>query len=126
MSNITPQAILRNKKHFEEYAENYGFEFIETHIKEPTWERIITIKAELTQSPKGLRDLLHFSYKLDSPDAKHYLLWFVKNEKEELVNSVKLLNSRFCNDFGIYLVKAFLSGGGIDFEILSKPKSAKK
>jgi hypothetical protein len=57
------------------------------------------------------------------------LFWFVAYEKEEFVNSVEFLNSKFRKDFGIYLVKAIPNEDRIDFDILSAPnykKSAPK
>ncbi len=123
-SQVAAQTALKSKKNFEEYVQANSSRVVDALLGSGIKDRVITIKAELTQSQEGLCALLH-----NTPinlDVSNHLFWFIVNEKEELVHSVKFLNSKFRKGFGIYLIKAVQNEDKIDFEILLQPEIIQK
>lgn len=54
-------------------------------------------------------------------NPKQYLVWIVTNPKEEIVNTMRVINQSSTNGLEIFIFKATLNGDKIDFECVLKP-----
>lgn len=54
-------------------------------------------------------------------NPKQYLVWIVTNPKEEIVNTMRVINQSSTNGLEIFIFKAALNGDKIDFECVLKP-----
>jgi len=55
-------------------------------------------------------------------NSNQYLVWVITNPKDEILNTMRVINSTKNDGLGIFVFKAFLNGDKIDFECLLKPE----
>lgn len=55
-------------------------------------------------------------------NPKQYLVWIVTNPKEEIVNTMRVINQSSTNGLEIFIFKASLNEDKIDFECVLKPE----
>jgi len=118
---LTAEQAFKSRKNFEDFLQKHDKNFVDDLIKDYPHNNVVTIITDLTQNSETFLNAFY-----EFGDLKPYIVWIVANEKESLVKCVKLLNEHFTKGCGIFLIKAFLNGDKMEFEILAKPnKNAK-
>lgn len=121
---LTAEQAFKSKKNFEDFMRKPQTEIINTLNDYPQADgKVIVTTADLTQSSETFVNALTVIQNLKQPP---FIVWIVANEKENLVKSVKSLNSFLVKGCGIFLFKACLNGNKMAFEILAQPSKTSK
>ncbi len=120
---LTPIEILKNKKNFSEFIENYNPPaVINTLADYPQSDgKVIAKIAELTQSMESFVNLVADNI-IGNLNEPPYITWFIVNEKDYVLNAIKNLNKFGARGFGIFVFKVFLNGDKIDVKCILKPE----
>lgn len=122
---LTAEQAFKSRKNFEDFIKDCDKGYIiRTLADYPQADgKIIATVAELTQSADTLINALSEIQKYKQPP---FIVWIVANEKENLVQSIKSLNSFLIKGCGIFLFKAYLNGNKMAFEPLVLPNKMAK
>lgn len=120
---LTPIEILKNKKNFSEFVEDFNPPaVINTMAEYPQSDGKVIVKiAELTQNMDTLTNLLGDPL-ITNLENLPFITWFVTNEKENILNTVKTINKYAAKGFGIFIFKVFLNDDKIDVKCILKPE----
>lgn len=120
---LTPKEILKSKKDFSDFIENYNPPAVTSLLAEyPQAEGKVVVKlGNLTQNTETFGSLLNDSLVRDFT-LPPYIIWFVVNEKEEILNQIKTINKYAVTGFGIFVFKVFLNDDKIDVKCILKPE----
>lgn len=120
---LTPNEIIKSKKNFSEFIENYNPPDVITTLADyPQADGKVIIKiCELTQSIETLTNLLGDSL-VTNLDNLPFITWFITNEKENVLNTVRTINKFSAKGFGIFVFKVFVNNDKIDVKCLLKPE----
>ncbi len=120
---LTPIEILKNKKNFSEFIEDFNPPtVINTMAEYPQADGKVIIKiAELTQNMDTLTNLLGDPL-ITNLENLPFITWFITNEKENILNTVKTINKYAAKGFGIFIFKVFLNEDKIDVKCILKPE----
>lgn len=124
--SLTAEQAFKSRKNFEDFIKDCDkCEIIRTMADYPQADgKVIITIADLTQNSETLVSALTAFPNLKQPP---FIVWVVANEKENLVQSIKSLNSFLVKGCGIFLFKAYLNGNKMAFETLVQPlKTAKR
>ena len=120
---LTPKEILKSKKDFSDFIENYNPPAVTSLLAEyPQANGKVVIKlGNLTQNTETFGSLLNDSLvrELALPP---YITWFIVNEKEEILNQIRTINKYAVTGFGIFVFKVFLNDDKIDVKCILKPE----
>jgi hypothetical protein len=117
---ITPEQALKSKKNFEEYLMDYTppeIDSVLARYPKSNDKEIIKI-IDLTQNIETLMNALNENSMLLQPP---YIIWFVTNEKINILNMVGSINKYANKNFGIFIFKAYLNEDKIEFKCLLQP-----
>jgi len=116
-TTLTAEQILKSKSAFSDYVQKHHREFSNEITKDyPKTTIVHTAFAQLTQNIECFANLAEL------PQVDQYIFWYVVNEREESLKSVKILNNMFKNGCGIFVVKAVLNGDKIEFIAVLSPE----
>ena len=120
---LTPKEILKSKKDFSDFIENYNPPAVTLLLAEyPQAEGKVIVKlGNLTQNTETFGSLLNDSLVREFT-LPPYITWFVVNEKEEILNQIKTINKYAVTGFGIFVFKVFLNDDKIDVKCILKPE----
>lgn len=123
--SLTAEQAFKSRKNFEEFVKDCdNGDIIRTLADYPQADgKVIATVAELTQSSDTFATTLAEVQNYKQPP---FIVWVVANEKENLVQSIKSLNSFLVKDCGIFLFKAHLNGNKMAFETLVQPQKTTK
>lgn len=116
------EEIFKSKANFESYMVDLPLPVEICEIMQDYQKKNVERIADLTQNFQTF--LNKVGDKNFNP--KQYLVWIVTNPKEEIVNTMKVINQSSTNGLEIFIFKAFLNGDKIDFECLLKPEPVSK
>ena len=121
--NLTPIEILKNKKNFSEFIEDFNPPAVVSTLAEYPQgdDKVIVRFAELTQNMDTLTNLLGDSL-ITNLENLPFITWFITNEKENILNTVRTINKYAAKGFGIFIFKAFLNNDKIDIKCILKPE----
>ena len=125
-ATLTAEQAFKSKKNFEEFVKDCDKgDIIRTLADYPQADgKVIATVAELTQTSDTLINTLAEIQKYKQPP---FIVLIVANEKQNLVQSIKSLNSFLVKGCGIFLFKAYLNDDKMAFETLVQPhKTAKR
>lgn len=115
---ITPIEILKSKQKFSDFIEEKSQYVIDDLLKDCPHRGVQIVIPQLTPNTEGLID----SLKQLSSSQRSYIFWFIANEREDLLITLKNLNQIFVNGCGIFVIKTFLNEDKLDFECILKPE----
>ena len=120
---LTPKEILKSKKDFSDFIENYNPPAVTSLLAEyPLTDGKVVVKlGNLTQNTETFGSLLNDSLVRDFT-LPPYITWFVVNEKEEILNQIRTINKYAVTGFGIFVFKVFLNDDKIDVKCILKPE----
>ena len=124
--SLTAEQAFKSRKNFEDFIKNSDRqEIIKILSDYPGLEdKTLTIIAELTQNFETYTSAL---IELQKTNLPHQLVWIVSNEKENLVECVRIINSLYTKGSCIFLLKAYLNNNKMAFKPLVLPsKKAKR
>lgn len=124
--SLTAEQAFKSRKNFEDFVKDCDKgDIIRTMANYPQADgKVIITIADLTQNPETFVRALTAFPSLRQPP---FIVWIVANEKENLAQYVKSLNSFLVKGCGIFLFKAYLNGNKMAFETLVQPhKTAKR
>jgi len=123
--SLTAEQAFKSRKNFEDFVKDCDKgDIIRTLADYPQAEgKVIATVAELTQSADTLISTLAEIQRYKQPP---FIVWVVANEKENLVQSIKSLNSFLVKGCGIFLFKAHLNANKMAFETIVQPQKITK
>ena len=123
--SLTAEQSFKSRKNFEDFVKDCDKgDIIRTLADYPQSDgKVIVTVAELTQSADTLISTLAEIQRYKQPP---FIVWVMANEKENLVQSIKSLNSFLIKGCGIFLFKAHLNGNKMAFESLIQPHKTTK
>lgn len=123
--SFTAEQAFKSRKNFEDFVKDCDKgDIIRTLANYPQSDgKVIATVAELTQSADTLISTLAEIQRYKQPP---FIVWVVANEKENLVRSIKSLNSFLVKGCGIFLFKAYLNDNKMAFESLIQPQKTAK
>lgn len=119
---LTAEQAFKSRKNFEDFIKNSDRQEIIKILSDcPRLEdKTLTIIAELTQNFETYTSTLIGLPKNHPP---HNVVWIVANERENLVECIKIMNSLFSNGNNIFLLKAYLNNNEMAFKPLVLPSN---
>lgn len=120
---LTPIEILKNKQNFSEFIEDFNPPtVINTLAEYPQADGKVIVKiAELTQNMDTLTNLLGDPI-ITNLENLPFITWYITNEKENILNTVRTINKYAAKGFGIFIFKVFLNDDKIDVKCILKPE----
>lgn len=120
---LTPIEILKNKKNFSEFIEDFNPPAVVSTLAEYPHSdgKVIVRIAELTQNMDTLTNLLADPM-VTNLENLPFITWFITGEKENILNTVKTINKYAAKGFGIFIFKVFLNENEIDVKCILKPE----
>lgn len=120
---LTPKEILKSKKDFSEFIEKYNPKVVTSLLAEyPQADGQVIVKfGSLTQNDESFGNLLNDSLVRDFK-LPPYIIWFIVNEKEQILNQIRTINKYAATGFGIFVFKVFLNDDKIDVRCILKPE----
>jgi hypothetical protein len=110
------QAVLKNRQIFSDYVETKHAEISVELTKGYPHSSIHASFVQLTQNIEGFGNLATL------PKIAQYVFWYVTNEREEILNSLKVLNAMSSANSGFFVIKAELENDEIVFKTILKPE----
>lgn len=120
---LTPIEILKNKKNFSEFIEDYNpVKVISTLAEYPQSDgKVIARITDLTQNFDSFVNLMSDPV-ITNLKQMPFITWFIVNEKENILNTLANLNKFASKEFGIFVFKVFLNDEQIDVKCILKPE----
>lgn len=120
---LTPIEILKNKKNFSEFIEDYNpVKVISTLAEYPQSDgKVIARIADLTQNFDSFVNLMSDPV-ITNLKQMPFISWFIVNEKENILKTLANLNKFSSKEFGIFVFKVFLNNEQIDVKCILKPE----
>jgi hypothetical protein len=119
-TTLTAEQILKNRQAFSDYIQTHYNDIIEgIDLKghSPLERSYLT---QLTQNIEG------FNCFANLPPMGQYVFWYIVNEREEVMNTISVLNAMCANGSGIFVIKAGLEDDNIVFNTVLAPEIKRK
>lgn len=118
LDTINLEEVFRSRANFEDYMINSPMPVEICNVLAEYPRKNTTRIAELTQNFETFLNTVG----KEMFDPKHYIVWIVTNEKEKIINTMRVINQSSTNGLGIFVFKVSLNENKTAFECLVKPE----
>lgn len=122
MTDTLLQEAFKSKAKFSELMQNIPVSITQELANYPDADgKVVIHVAELTQNENTLFETLADD-SIKALKQPPYFVWIITNEKEKIMNFVRIINQNSMAGFGIFVFKASLNEDKIDIKCLLKPE----